>query len=235
MKKRSKRQLKGQEVADRGQSFSVENAVALLEKMPKARFDETVELSIHLSVDPKQSDQMVRGIVSLPNGSGKHVRVLVFTEKPEEAMTAGADFAGLEDLIEKIQGGWLDFDVAISTTSAMKQVRNVARVLGPRGIMPNPKSGTVSDDIAGAVREVKAGRVEFKMDKTANMAVVVGKRSFTADKLTENIKMAIDAVLKAKPTSISGNFIKNVTLTATMAPGIQLKHGVYGMVSGGAL
>jgi large subunit ribosomal protein L1 len=235
MKKRSKRQLKGQEVADLGQSFSVENAVALLERMPKARFDETVELSIHLGVDPKQSDQMVRGVVSLPNGSGKHVRVLVFTEKPEEAMAAGADFAGLEDLIERIQGGWLDFDVAISTTSAMKQVRNVARVLGPRGIMPNPKSGTVSDDVAEAVREVKAGRVEFKMDKTANMAVVVGKRSFAADKLMENIKTAIDAVLKAKPASISGNFIKNVTLTATMAPGIRLEQGIYGMVSGKTL
>ena len=235
MKKRSKRQLKGQEVADLGQHFSVENAVALLGRMPKARFDETVELSIHLAVDPKQSDQMVRGIVSLPNGSGRHVRVLVFTEKPEEAIAAGADFAGLEDLIEKIQGGWLDFDVAISTTSAMKQVRNVARILGPRGIMPNPKSGTVSDDIVGAVHEVKAGRVEFKMDKTANMAVVVGKRSFAADKLAENIRTAIDAIVKAKPTSISGNFIKNMTLTATMAPGIRLEHGIYSVVSGRAL
>jgi large subunit ribosomal protein L1 len=230
MKKRSKRQLKGQEVADLGRRFSVENAVALLEKMPKARFDETVELSIHLSVDPKQSDQMVRGVVSLPNGSGKKVRVLVFTEKPEEAMAAGADFAGLEDWIEKIQSGWLDFDVAIATTSAMKQVRNVARVLGPRGIMPNPKSGTVSDDVAEAVCAVKAGRVEFKMDKTANMAVVVGKRSFAADKLVENIKTAIDAILKAKPTSISGNFIKNVTLAATMTPGVRLEHGICGAV-----
>ncbi|MDR2812582.1 MAG: 50S ribosomal protein L1 [Puniceicoccales bacterium] len=235
MKKRSKRQLKGQEVADLSQRFSIENAVALLEKMPKARFDETVELSIHLNVDPKQSDQMVRGVVSLPNGSGKHVRVLVFTERPEEAMAAGADFAGLEDLIEKIQAGWLDFDVAIATTSAMKQVRNVARILGPRGIMPNPKSGTVSDDIVEAVREVKAGRVEFKMDKTANMAVVVGKRSFTADKLVENIKTAIDAILKAKPASISGNFIKNVTLAATMTLGIRLEHGIYGTASEGSL
>ncbi|MDR1366455.1 MAG: 50S ribosomal protein L1 [Puniceicoccales bacterium] len=235
MKKRSKRQLKGHEVADLSQYFSVENAVALLERMPKARFDETVELALHLGVDPKQSDQMVRGIVSLPNGSGKRVRVLVFTEKPEEAMAAGADFAGLEDLIEKIQSGWLDFDVAISTTSAMKQVRNVARILGPRGIMPNPKSGTVSDDVAGAVHEVKAGRVEFKMDKTANMAVVVGKRSFAADKLVENIGTAIDVIVKAKPASISGGFIKNMTLTATMAPGIRLERGIYSVGSGGAL
>lgn len=230
MKKRSKRQLKGQEVADLSQYFSVENAVALLEKMPKARFDETVELSIHLGVDPKQSDQMVRGVVGLPNGSGKNVRVLVFTEKPEEAMSAGADYAGLDDLIEKVLGGWLDFDVAIATTSAMKQVRSVARVLGPRGMMPNPKSGTVSDDIAAAVREVKAGRVEFKMDKTANMAVVVGKRSFDPSKLAENIRTAIDAVLKARPASVSSGYIKNVSLSATMTPGIRLEPSAYNTI-----
>ncbi|MDR1435466.1 MAG: 50S ribosomal protein L1 [Puniceicoccales bacterium] len=229
MKKRSKRQIKGQEVADRSQCFSVENAVALLEKMPKARFDETVALSIHLGVDPKQSDQMVRGVVSLPNGSGKKVKVLVFTEKPEEAIGAGADFAGLTDLIEKIQSGWLDFDVAISTTSAMKQVRDVARILGPRGIMPNPKSGTVSDDIVEAVRQVKAGRVEFKMDKTANMAVVVGKRSFETEKLVENIKTAIEAVQKAKPAGVVSGFVKNIALSATMvSPGIRLEQSIYG-------
>ncbi|MDE6575909.1 MAG: 50S ribosomal protein L1 [Opitutales bacterium] len=227
MKKRSKRQRQGQEVADLSQYFSVENAVALLEKMPKARFDETVELSFHLGVDPKQSDQMVRGVVSLPNGSGKKVRVLVFTEKPEEALLAGADFAGLEDLIEKIQSGWLDFDVAISTTSAMKQARNVARILGPRGIMPNPKSGTVSDDVVSVIHEVKAGRVEFKMDKTGSMSVVVGKRSFEALKLTENIRVAVDAILKAKPASVSGNFVKSAVLTATMSPGIKLEPSVY--------
>ena len=222
--------MKGQEVADLSQYFSVENAVALLEKMPKARFDETVELSLHLLVDPKQSDQMVRGVVGLPNGSGKKVRVLVFTEKPEEAISAGADYAGLNDLIEKIQGGWLDFDVAISTTSAMKQVRSVARVLGPRGIMPNPKSGTVSDDVVNAIKEVKAGRVEFKMDKTANMAVIVGKRSFAAEKLIENITVAVNAILKAKPASVSGSFIKSMTLGATMTPGIKLEQSVFNKV-----
>lgn len=223
--------MKGQEVADLSQYFSVENAVALLEKMPKARFDETVELSLHLLVDPKQSDQMVRGVVGLPNGSGKKVRVLVFTEKPEEAISAGADYAGLNDLIEKIQGGWLDFDVAISTTSAMKQVRSVARVLGPRGIMPNPKSGTVSDDVVNAIKEVKAGRVEFKMDKTANMAVIVGKRSFAAEKLIENITVAVNAILKAKPASVSGAFIKSMTLGATMTPGIKLEQSVFNKVA----
>jgi large subunit ribosomal protein L1 len=210
MKKRSKRQIMGRGVGDLGQYFSIGEAIGLLERMPRARFDETVELSLHLGVDPKQSDQMVRGVVNLPNGSGKRVRVLVFTEKPEEAIAAGADFAGLEDFLEKIRSGWLDFDVAIATPSAMRQVRNVARILGPRGVMPNPKSGTVSEDIAGAVREVKAGRVEFKMDKTANMAVVVGKRSFLAEKLGENVVAAIDVILKAKPASISGNIIKNI-------------------------
>ena len=217
----------GQEVADLSQRYSVENAVALLEKMPKARFDETVELSIRLGVDPKQSDQMVRGVVSLPNGSGKNVKVLVFTEKPEEAIAAGADYAGLADMIEKVQSGWLDFDVAIATTTAMKEVRTVARVLGPRGIMPNPKSGTVSDDVVSAVKEVKGGRVEFKMDKTANMAVVVGKRSFENKKLEENILAAIDAIVKAKPAAFSGLFIKNVSLSATMTPGIRLESSVY--------
>ena len=230
MKKRSKRQIKGQEVADLSQRFSVENAVLLLEKMPKARFDETVEISLRLGVDPKQSDQMVRGVVSLPNGSGKNVKVLVFTENPKEAIDAGADFAGLDDMIEKVQSGWLDFDVAISTTSAMKQVRAVARVLGPRGIMPNPKSGTVSDDIASAVKEVKGGRVEFKMDKTGNMSVVVGKRSFSSEKLVENILAAIDAVKKAKPASFSGRFVKNISLSGTMTPGIKLETSVYSMM-----
>lgn len=230
MKKRSKRQIKGQEVADLSQRFSVENAVLLLEKMPKARFDETVEISLRLGVDPKQSDQMVRGVVGLPNGSGKNVKVLVFTENPKEAIDAGADFAGLDDMIEKVQSGWLDFDVAISTTSAMKQVRTVARVLGPRGIMPNPKSGTVSDDVASAVKEVKGGRVEFKMDKTGNMSVVVGKRSFSSEKLIENILAAIDAIKKAKPASFSGSFVKNISLSGTMTPGIKLETSVYSMM-----
>jgi large subunit ribosomal protein L1 len=222
--------MMGRGVGDLGQYFSVGEAVALLERMPRARFDETVELSLHLGVDPKQSDQMVRGVVNLPNGSGKRVRVLVFTEKPEEAIAAGADFAGLDDFLEKVQSGWLDFDVAIATPSAMRQVRNVARILGPRGVMPNPKSGTVSEDIAGAVREVKAGRVEFKMDKTANLAVVVGKRSFMAEKLAENIGAAIDVILRAKPASISGSFIKNISLSATMTPSIKLEQGIYGAV-----
>lgn len=220
--KGSKRFRKAAEMVDLTKTYSVEEASALLNTLPKAKFDETVELYAHLAVDPRKSDQMVRGTLQLPNGSGKTVRVIVFTENPEEALSAGADEAGLDDLIEKVTGGWTDFDVAISTTSAMKSVRKVARVLGPRGLMPNPKSGTVTDDVPAAIDEVKAGRVEFKMDKTANVAIVVGKRSFTAEKLAENVLAAIDGLVKARPQSASARFIKSLALSATMSPGIAI-------------
>ena len=168
MVKRSKRYKASAEKLSQ-KALTLSDAVDALQGLPKARFDETVELAFNLNVDPKQSTQMVRGTVRLPNGSGKKVRVVVFTENPDAAIKAGADKAGLGDLIKEIEGGWMDFDVAVSTTSAMKEVRKVARVLGPRGLMPNPKSGTVTDDIESAIKEVKGGRVEFKMDKTANM------------------------------------------------------------------
>ncbi|MDR0445374.1 MAG: 50S ribosomal protein L1 [Puniceicoccales bacterium] len=227
MKRYNKRQAKGHEVTDLQQCFSIENAVGLLEKMPKARFDETVELSMHLGIDPKLSDQMVRGTVRLPHGSGRSVRVVAFTESPEEALAAGAETAGLEDLIKRVQEGWVDFDVAVATTSAMKQVRTVARVLGPRGLMPNPKSGTVADDLVSVIHDVKAGRVEFKMDKTANMAVVVGKRSLVKEYLTDNIKAAIEVVNHARPETFRGRFIRNMTLSATMTPSIRLDQQEY--------
>ena len=225
--KGSKRYRSAVEMADLAKTYSVEEASALLNKLPKAKFDETVEIYARLSVDPRKSDQMVRGTLSLPNGSGKTVRVIAFTENPEEAKEAGADEAGLDDLIEKVSGGWTDFDVAIATTSAMKSVRKVARVLGPRGLMPNPKSGTVTDDIAAGVKEVKGGRVEFKMDKTANVAIVVGKRSFTPEALTENVEAAIKALADAKPQSAGGKFIKSLTLSATMSPGIPVDAAPY--------
>lgn len=222
-KKVSKRLVEAQKVVKTGVAYSLADAVATLEKFPKARFDETVEIYAHLGVDPRQSTQSVRGTVSLPNGSGKKVTVAVFTEKPEEALAAGAEHAGLDDLIEKVLGGWMDFDVAISTPSAMKEVRKVARVLGPRGLMPNPKSGTVSDDIATVISEVKAGRVEFKMDKTANVAVVVGKRSFTSEQLIENAKTAIDVLSKSVPDGFKGGtFIKSLSISATMSPSVKL-------------
>src|SRR5690606_13144879 len=177
---------------------------------------------------PRHSSQMVRGIINLPNGSGKSARVIVFTDNPEDAKAAGADEAGLSDLIKKIQDGWLDFDVAIATPAAMKEVRNVARVLGPRGLMPNPKSGTVTDDVAAALKDIKqGGRVEFKMDKTANIGVVVGKRSFAADKLAENIRTAIDVVGKARPDGLRGKYILSMTIASTMSAGVKLDNAIY--------
>ncbi len=165
---------------------------------------------------------MVRGTTPLPNGSGKKVRVLVFTDNPEQAIKAGADHAGLQDMMTKVTEGWLDFDVAIATTEAMKQVRTLARVLGPKGLMPNPKAGTVSDDVVGAIKAVKAGRVEFKMDKAANIGVGVGKRSFAPAAIAENAAAVIDAVSKAKPASFKGVYIKSIFISSSMSPGVQL-------------
>ena len=218
--KGSKRYRKSVEMADLTKTYSVEEASALLNTLPNAKFDETVEIYARLEVDPRKSDQMVRGTVKLPQGSGKTVRVIVFTENPEDALAAGAEEAGLDDLIEKVTGGWTDFDVAISTTSAMKSVRKVARVLGPRGLMPNPKSGTVTDDIPAGIDEVKAGRVEFKMDKTANVAVIVGKRSFTPEQIAENVEAAVKALIDARPEAVKSKFLKSLTLSSTMSPGI---------------
>ena len=221
MVKRSKRYRKAAESLAQKPS-ALADAVAALQSMPKAGFDETVELSFKLNVDPKQSNQMVRGTVRLPNGSGKKVRVIVFTDHADSAIAAGADKAGLEDLIKEIEGGWMDFDVAVATTSAMKEVRKLARILGPRGLMPNPKSGTVTDDIESAIKEVKGGRVEFKMDKTANLAVVVGKRSFTNEKLVENAKAVLSSVAATRPEMIKGKFINSITISSTMSPGVKV-------------
>jgi len=221
MVKRSKRYKKALEAAG-ADVKSLSDAVKALSATPKAGFDETVELSFKLIVDPKQSNQMVRGNVRLPHGSGKKVRVLVFTESPDVAKAAGADFAGLEDMLKQIEGGWLDFDVAIATTSAMKDVRRVARVLGPRGLMPNPKTGTVTDDVAAAITEVKGGRVEYKMDKTANVSIVIGKRSFDDVKLEANAKAALASIGAARPESIKGKFINSITLSSTMSPAVKV-------------
>lgn len=222
MVKRSKRYQKSVEVLGKNEPKTLEAAVNALQAMPKAGFDETVELYFKLNVDPKQSSQMVRGTVRLPNGSGKKVKVAVFTENAEEALNAGADKAGLEDLIKEVSDGTIDFDVAIATTSAMKEVRKLARVLGPRGLMPNPKSGTVSDDVAAAVKEVKGGRVEYKMDKTANLSVVVGRRSFENAKLLENAKTVLSSVVATRPEGIKGKFINSITLSSTMSPAVKV-------------
>lgn len=223
MSKLSKRMAKAREGVDLAKSYSLDEAVDTLNKFPTAKFDETIEVYAHLGVDPRQTTQMVRGTVALPHGSGKEVVVVVFTENPEEAKAAGAEHAGLDDLIAKIEGGWMDFDVAVATPGAMKEVRKVARVLGPRGLMPNPKAGTVGDDVAKIVNEVKAGRVEYKMDKTANVAVVVGKRSFSKDQILENAKTAIDSLVKSKPETFKGGvFLKSLTISSTMSPGVKV-------------
>ena len=224
-KKHSKRYRKAIELVDKSKSYPLQSAVEVLNKFPKAKFNETVEVAFHLGVDPKQSDQMVRGTVPLPHGSGKTVRVLVFAKAgpaADAARAAGAEFVGFDDMIKKATEGWTDFDVAIATPEAMVEVRKLGKVLGPRGLMPNPKTGTVTDDTARAVREVKAGRVEFKVDKGANVAVPVGKRSFAPQQLIENARAVIEAVVKARPNSVKGSFVESCTLSATMSPPIRL-------------
>ena len=185
-----------------GKSYSVTGAAELLGKFPKAKFDESVEIAFKMTIDPRKTDQMIRGTVRLPSGSGKEVKVLVFAKEGEAANSAkeaGAEYVGFEEYIEKVTSGWTDFDVAVSTPEAMAEVRKLGRVLGPRGLMPNPKTGTVTDDTAKAVKEVKAGRVEYKLDKGANIQVLAGKVSFTSEQIAENIKTNIDEVIKAKP------------------------------------
>ena len=227
MVKLTKRYRAAQESADLGKEYSVEEAVGVLEKMPKAKFDETVEVSMKLLVDPRKGDEMVRGTVMLPHGSGKSVKVLAFTSDPEAAKSAGAAEAGLEEIIEKIQGGWMGFDVAVATPDAMKEVRKIARVLGPKGLMPNPKAGTVSPKIEDAIKEVMAGRVEFKLDKGANLGVGIGKRSFSNEQLVENIKALMDAIGKARPENFKGRYIRSTSVSATMTPGIKITGSEY--------
>ena len=221
--KHSKRYNSAVKVADLTKDYPLKDAVEILAKFPKAKFDETIELSFRLGVDATSGDQNVRGTTPLPNGSGKKVRVIVFTDNAQAALAAGADVAGLQDLMAKINEGWLEFDVAIATTEAMKQVRTLARVLGPKGLMPNPKSGTVTDDIPAGIKAVKAGRVEFKMDKTANIGVGVGKRSFTAAQILENAATVLEAVGKSKPNTFKGGqFIKSVTISSSMSPSVKV-------------
>jgi large subunit ribosomal protein L1 len=221
----SKRYKKALEVVDIKKVYNLKSAVEVLVKFPKAKFNETVDLAFRLGVDPKQSDQMVRGTVPLPHGSGKTVRVLVFAKggpAAEAAKSAGAEYVGFEDMIKKCQEGWADFDVAVATPDAMSEVRKLGKVLGPRGLMPNPKTGTVTEDTAKAVREVKAGRVEFKIDKAGNVHVPVGKISFNAGQIEENARAVIDAVAKARPHSMRGEYIQSCTISATMSPAVRV-------------
>jgi len=204
--------------------YDLEEAIAFLKANRVAKFDETAELHVRLGVDPKKSDQTVRGTVALPHGTGKTVRVAVFASggAADAAREAGADFVGMDDLIEKVRGGWTDFDVAVATQEAMKTVRTLGKVLGPRGLMPNPKTGTVTDDTAAAVRQCKAGRVEFRMDRHGNVSVPFGKLSFDTKALVENAEAVIAALRAARPASAKGVFLKRTTVTSTMGVGLRV-------------
>ena len=201
---------------------SIEDAVPLMQKVKFAKFDETVELAMRLGVDPKHADQMVRGTVVLPHGLGKSKKVLAIAgaEKQKEATDAGADYVGGEEVVEKIQGGWMDFDAVVATPDMMRAVGKLGKVLGPRGLMPNPKTGTVTPDIAKAVREIKAGKVEFRVDKTGIVHAPVGKVSFPAQNLIENTHALVDSVVKAKPAAAKGKYLKSVTMSSTMGPAV---------------
>jgi large subunit ribosomal protein L1 len=229
LKDRSKRYRACADLVDPQKTYPLPEAVDLLKKLPPTKFDQTVTLSFKLGVDPRQSDQMVRGTCPLPHGSGKTVRVLVFAQGQAAiaAQEAGAEYVGFEDLIKKCQAGFQDFDVAIATPAAMAEVRKLGKILGPRGLMPNPKTGTVSDDTAKAVREVKAGRVEFKLDKNGNVAVPMGKFSFQSEALVTNGLAVIDAVVKARPHAAKGKFVHSVTMSATMTPGLRIDASAY--------
>src|SRR5208283_2780421 len=220
--KRSKAYLKAQEQIDRDRLYSPAEAVTIAKSASVTKFDPTVEVALRLGVDPRKADQMVRGTVNLPHGTGKTARVAVFAvgEKAEEATAAGADVVGSDDLIEKIQGGFLDFDAAIATPDQMAKVGRIARILGPRGLMPNPKTGTVTPDVTKAVSDIKGGKINFRIDKQANLHLVIGKASFDEKQLAENYGAALDEVLRHKPSSSKGRYLKKITVSTTTGPGI---------------
>ncbi|NGX32478.1 MAG: 50S ribosomal protein L1 [Candidatus Anoxychlamydiales bacterium] len=220
--KKSKRAKKISQIVGEEKKLNTLEAIELLKKCPKLKFDESIEMSLKLGVDPKKSDQQVRGTVSLPHGSGKKLKVLVFAKanKVEEALDAGADYAGADEYVEKIKGGWLDFNAVIATPDMMREVGKLGKILGPRSLMPTPKSGTVTQDVAKAVKEIKAGKVEFKVDKNASINTIVGKLSFESKKLLENFETLMAAITKAKPSSSRGIYIRNLVLSSTMGPGI---------------
>ena len=223
--KKGKRYLEAAKLIEKNKAYEVEEAMDLVLKTGTAKFDETVELHMRLGVDPKHADQQVRGVVVLPNGTGKSVRVLVIAKgaKADEAAAAGAEYVGAEDMIAKIQNeGWCDFDVCVATPDMMGLVGRIARILGPKGLMPNPKSGTVTMDVTKAIKEIKAGKVEYRLDKTAIIHVPVGKKSFGAQKLIENMNVVVEAIQKAKPAAAKGTYIKSVSIASTMGTGVKV-------------
>ncbi|RLA82420.1 MAG: 50S ribosomal protein L1 [Deltaproteobacteria bacterium] len=224
MAKRGKKYIEAKKKVDRNRRYDIREAVKLLPELSYANFDETVDLAVRLGVDPRKPDQMVRGSVVLPHGTGKKVKVLVFAqgEKEKEAREAGADYVGGEELVEKISKGWLDFDKAIATPDMMKMVSKLGKILGPRGLMPSAKVGTVTFDISKAVKEMKSGRVEYKVDRAGNVHVPVGKVSFGPDKLLENVAAVLDSIIRAKPAASKGTYLRGIALSTTMGPGVKV-------------
>lgn len=222
--KRGRRYLAAREQVEAGKDYPLEDALTIVKESSKTKFDETVDVAMRLNVDPRHADQMVRGAIALPHGTGKETRVLVLTrgEAQKDAQEAGADYVGADEYIEQIEKGWTDFDVVIATPDIMRDVGKLGRVLGPRGLMPNPKSGTVTFDVGPAVREVKAGRIEYRVDRNGNLHGPVGKVSFSVEQLTENASTFIDAVMRAKPASAKGQYIRRLTVSSTMGPGVQV-------------
>jgi large subunit ribosomal protein L1 len=224
MAKKGKKYLEAAKLVDRFKAYPIEEAIDLVKKTSTVKFDATVEVAFRLGVDPKKADQQIRGAVVLPNGTGKTQRVLVFAkgEKAKEAEAAGADYVGDSEYINKINQGWFEFDVIVATPDMMGEVGKLGRVLGPKGLMPNPKTGTVTFDVERAVKEIKAGKVEYRVDKAGNIHVPIGKTSFETEKLVENFNTIFDTILKVKPAAAKGTYMKNVTVTSTMGPGIKV-------------
>ena len=226
--KRGKKYIEAAKAIDRGNLYDVADAVSLVKKTAVAKFDETIEAHIRTGCDGRHADQQIRGAVVLPHGTGKKVRILVFAKgaKADEAQAAGADYVGAEELIPRIQNeGWLDFDVVVATPDMMGVVGRLGRILGPKGLMPNPKAGTVTMDVTKAINDIKAGKIEYRLDKTNIIHVPVGKASFTEEQLADNFQTLMDAILKAKPAAVKGAYLKSVTLTSTMGPGVKLNVG----------
>ncbi|QSQ08956.1 50S ribosomal protein L1 [Koleobacter methoxysyntrophicus] len=224
MPKRGKKYLESLKLIDRAKLYDPEEAVDLVQQTARAAFDETIELAVRLGVNPKHADQQVRGTVVLPHGTGKKVAVLVFAkgEKAKEAEQAGADYVGAEDLVAKIQEGWLDFDVAVATPDMMGLVGRLGKILGPKGLMPNPKAGTVTFELEKAIKDIKAGKIEYRVDKTSIVHVPIGKKSFGTEKLLDNLKAVMEALIKAKPPAAKGQYLKSVVVSSTMGPGIKI-------------
>jgi large subunit ribosomal protein L1 len=226
--KKGKNYLEAAKLIDRNVAYEIEEALELVKKASKAKFDETVEVAFRLGVDPRKNDQQIRGAVVLPHGTGKTQRVLVFAkgEKAKEAEAAGADYVGDEDYVAKIQQGWFEFDVVVATPDMMGTVGKLGRVLGPKGLMPNPKTGTVTFEVEKAVKEIKAGKIEYRTDKAGNIHAPIGKVSFDVEKLADNLRALIDALLKAKPAAAKGTYMKNITVSSTMGPGVKVNPSV---------